>query len=52
MADLSPIRVAVSGAAGRIAYALAFRIATPARSGVRSPEAARAEARQTLQAAA
>ena len=33
-------------------YALAFRISRPSRSEVRSPEAARAEARQTLQAAA
>jgi multidrug efflux pump subunit AcrB len=33
-------------------YALAFRIASPARSGVRSPEAAHPGARQTLQAAA
>jgi Cu/Ag efflux pump CusA len=33
-------------------YALAFRIDTPARSGVRSPETAHAAARQSLQAAA
>jgi multidrug efflux pump subunit AcrB len=33
-------------------YALAFRIDTPARSDVRSPETAHAAARQTLQAAA
>lgn len=37
MADLPPIRVAVSGAAGRIAYALAFRIAGGGMFGPNQP---------------
>jgi malate/lactate dehydrogenase len=37
MADLPPIRVAVSGAAGRIAYALAFRIAGGGMFGLHQP---------------
>jgi malate dehydrogenase len=37
MADLPPIRVAVSGAAGRIAYALVFRIANGGLFGPQQP---------------
>jgi malate dehydrogenase len=53
MADLQPIRVAVSGAAGRIAYSLVFRIAAGGMFGRNQPVALRLlerpEAQQQLQ---